>query len=128
MIDPIADMLTCIRNASQALLPEVEVVHSKMKENIARILKQEGYLAEATVAGDAKKTIKMKLKFEGRQGIIKDLRRLSRPGLRRYAGAGEIPRILGGMGTLILTTSKGIMTGAEARKQNLGGELLCSIY
>jgi small subunit ribosomal protein S8 len=128
MIDPIADMLTRIRNASHALLPEVELTHSKMKESIARILKQEGYLADATVSGEAKKNLKLKLKFEGRQGVIRNLRRMSKPGLRRYVAATEIPRILGGMGTAILSTSKGVMTGSEARKQNLGGEVLCSVY
>jgi len=128
MIDPIADMLTCIRNASHALLPNVEVSHSKMKESIARILKQEGYVADAATAGDAKKTLKLKLKFEGRKGVIKCLRRVSKPGLRRYAGATEIPRVLGGMGIVIMSTPKGVMTGVEARKQNLGGELICYVY
>lgn len=128
MIDPIADMLTCIRNASHALLPHVEVSHSKMKESIARILKQEGYVADASTAGDAKKTLKLKLKFEGRKGVIKSLRRVSKPGLRRYAGATEIPRVLGGMGIVIMSTPKGVMTGVEARKQNLGGELICYVY
>lgn len=128
MIDPIADMLTHLRNASSALLPSVEVSHSKMKESIARILKQEGYIADSMVAGDVKKTLKMKLKFEGRKGVIKSVKRASKPGLRRYAGATEIPRVLGGMGTVIISTPKGVMTGTEARKQNLGGELLCYVY
>jgi small subunit ribosomal protein S8 len=128
MIDPIADMLTCIRNASHALLPTVEVTHSKMKESIARILKQEGYVADVAIAGELKKTLKLKLKFEGRKGVIKSLRRVSKPGLRRYAGATEIPRVLGGMGIAIMSTPKGVMTGVDARKQNLGGELICYVY
>ncbi len=128
MIDPIADMLTQIRNASHALLPTVEVAHSKVKENVARILKQEGYIADTAVAGEAKKTLKLKLKYDGRKGVIKSLTRASKPGLRRYAGATEIPRVLGGMGTVIISTPKGVMTGAEARKQNVGGELICYVY
>jgi small subunit ribosomal protein S8 len=128
MIDPIADMLTNIRNASHALLPTVEVAHSKTKESIARILKQEGYIADSSVTGEVKKTLKLKLKFEGRKGVIKSLKRASKPGLRRYARATEIPRVLGGMGTVIVSTPKGVMTGTEARKQNTGGELLCYVY
>lgn len=128
MTDPIADMLTRIRNASQALLPEVEIVHSKMKESIARILKQEGYVADYTVAGQPIKTIKLKLKYQGRRGVIERLQRASSPGLRRYVGATEIPRVLGGMGTAIISTSRGVMTGTEARKQNVGGELICTVW
>src|SRR5215470_7932113 len=98
MIDPISDMLTRIRNAQRALLPAVEVPHSKMKESIANILKKEGYVAEVAVEGKLPKTIKLKLKYQGKKSIIEGLRRISSPGLRRYFGATEIPRVRGGLG------------------------------
>lgn len=128
MNDPISDMLTRIRNAHRALLPAVEVPHSKMKESIANILKKEGYVAEVAVEGAPLKKIKLKLKYEGRKGVIEGLRRVSSPGLRRYVGATEIPRVRGGLGTAILSTSQGLMTGVQARKSNIGGELLCYIW
>lgn len=128
MTDPISDMLTRIRNANQALLPGLELPYSKMKENIALILKREGYLADCAVEGKTIKTIKLKLKYQGRKGVIEGLKRVSAPGLRRYVGAAEIPRVLRGMGTAILSTSRGLMSGQEARKQNLGGELICFIW
>ena len=128
MNDPISDMLTRIRNAHRALLPAVEVPHSKLKESIANILKKEGYVAEVAIEGTPLKKIKLKLKYEGRKGVIEGLRRVSSPGLRRYVGATEIPRVRGGLGTAILSTSQGLMTGVQARKSNIGGELLCYIW
>ena len=128
MSDPISNMLTQIRNASQALLPNVEMPHSKMKESIAHILKKEGYIADCAVEGKTVKRLKLKLKFQGRKGIIEGLKRISTPGLRRYVGATEVPRVLGGMGVAILSTPRGVMTGGEARKQNVGGELLCFVW
>jgi small subunit ribosomal protein S8 len=127
--DPIADMLTRIRNANQALLPEVAMSHSNMRESIAKILKREGYVSEVAVEGKAAtKTIKMKLKYQGRKGVIAGLKRVSTPGLRRYVGATEIPRVLGGMGISILSTPRGVLSGTEARKQNVGGEVLAYIW
>jgi small subunit ribosomal protein S8 len=129
MTDSISDMLTRLRNAAQALLPEVNIPHSKLKENIARVLKREGYVADVTVDGvKATKVIKIKLKYSGRKPIIEGLRRISSPGLRRYTGAQDVPRVRAGMGTSILSTSEGIMTGVQARKKNVGGELLCEIW
>jgi small subunit ribosomal protein S8 len=129
MIDPISDMLTRIRNANRALLPTVEIPHSKVKENIAQILKKEGYVADIAVEGKtAKKTLKLKLKYQGKKGVIEDLRRISTPGLRQYVGATEIPRVLGGLGVAVISTPEGVMTGAQARKKNLGGELLCYVW
>ncbi len=128
MTDPISDMLTRIRNANAALLPTIELPHSKMKESIAHILKREGYIADCSVEGKPLKKIKLKLKYQGRKGVIEGLRRVSTPGLRRYVGSTEIPRVLGGLGTSIVSTSQGLMTGTQARKQNLGGELLCYIW
>lgn len=129
MSDPIADMLTRIRNANQALLPEVAMPHSNMRESIAKILKREGYVSEVAVEGKAgAKNIKLKLKYQGRKGVIAGLKRVSTPGLRRYVGATEIPRVLGGMGISILSTPRGVLSGTEARKQNVGGEVLCYIW
>ena len=128
MTDPIADMLTRIRNANQALLPEIEMGHSKMKESIARILKKEGYVNDFSVVGKTLKKLKRKVKDKGRKGIIAGLRRVSSPGLRRYVAATEIPRVLGGMGVAIVSTPRGVMTVLEARKANVGGELLCFIW
>ena len=128
MTDPISDMLTRLRNANRALLPDVEVAHSKIKESIANILKKEGYIADCAVEGKIPKKLKLKLKFEGRKGIIVGLKRVSKPGLRHYVRATEIPRVLGGMGTAIVSTPRGLMTGIEARKQNLGGEVICYVW
>jgi small subunit ribosomal protein S8 len=128
MTDTISDMLTRIRNANRALLPVVEMPHSRMKASIAKILKREGYIADVAIDGKPFKKIKLKLKYQGRKGVIEGLRRVSTPGLRRYVGATKIPRVLGGMGMAIVSTSQGVMTGVEARKQNLGGELLCYVW
>ena len=128
MSDPVADMLTRLRNANQALLTDVEVNHSKLKESIAGILKREGYLADYSVEGKTARKLKMKLKFNGRKGVIAGLKRVSKPGLRRYVGATEIPRVLNGMGISIVSTPRGVMTGTEARKQNVGGELVAFVW
>lgn len=128
MSDPVADMLTRLRNANNALLTDVEVNHSKLKESIAGILKREGYLADYSVEGTTAKKIKMKLKFNGRKGVIAGLKKVSKPGLRRYVGATEIPRVLNGMGISIVSTPKGVMTGTDARKENVGGELVAFVW
>ncbi len=129
MMDPISDMLTRIRNASRAQLPETEMPHSKLKESIAHILKREGYIAEVAVDGKpTSKKLKLKLKYAGRTPVIEGIKRVSTPGLRRYSGATEVPRVLGGLGTTILSTSQGIMTGTEAKKKNVGGEMLCVVW
>ncbi|HKI70305.1 MAG TPA: 30S ribosomal protein S8, partial [Verrucomicrobiae bacterium] len=122
MTDPISDMLTRVRNASRALLPAVSVPHSKVKESIAHILKNEGYAAEVAVEGGKMKTITLKLKYQGKKGVIEGLRRISRPGLRHYVGATEIPRVRGGLGVAVISTPEGVMTGTQARRKNLGGE------
>jgi small subunit ribosomal protein S8 len=128
MTDPISDMLTRIRNAHRALLPALELPHSNVKESIATILKKEGYIAEVSVEGKPLKKLKLKLKYQGKKGVIEGLRRVSSPGLRRYVGATEIPRVRGGLGTAIVSTSQGVMSGTQARKNNLGGELLCYVW
>jgi small subunit ribosomal protein S8 len=128
MTDPISDMLTRIRNAHTALLPAVEIPHSKIKENIAGILKKEGYVNEVAVEGKPRKTIKIKLKYTGRKPVIEGLRRISTPGLRNYVGSTDIPRVHNGLGISILSTSQGVMSGQDARKKNVGGELLCYVW
>jgi len=128
MTDTIADLLTRIRNAHRALLTDIELPHSKMKQAIAAILKKEGYIVDFSVEGKTLKKLKLKLKYDGRRSVITGIRRVSSPGLRRYVGSTEIPRVRGGLGTAILSTSQGVMSGAEARKQNLGGELLCYVW
>jgi small subunit ribosomal protein S8 len=99
-----------------------------LKESIAGILKKEGYIADFSVEGNIPKTIKLQLKYEGKKGVIEGLRRVSKPGLRHYVGATDIPRVRGGLGTAIVSTSQGLMSGQQARKNNLGGELLCYIW
>ena len=128
MNDLISDMLTRIRNANRALLPNVELPHSQIKESIAVILKREGYIADFSVEGKLPKTIKLKLKYQGKKSIIEGLRRVSTPGLRRYVGATKIPRVRGGLGVAVLSTSEGLVTDVQARKRNLGGELICYVW
>jgi len=128
MNDPISDMLTRVRNASRALLPTVEVPYSKIKEAIAAILKREGYITDFAVERKAPKTITLKLKYQGKKSIIEGLRRISTPGLRRYVGATEIPRVRGGLGVAVLSTSEGLMTDVQARQKKIGGELICYVW
>ena len=127
--DPIADFLTRVRNGVRAQQPEVLVPYSKIKAEIARVLKEEGYISDYSVdTSGAHPRIKLINKLVDRSSAIAGLRRISRPGLRRYVGADEIPRVLGGMGLAILSTSRGILSGREARKQKLGGELLAYVW
>ena len=128
--DPIADMLTRIRNASLARHREVTVPSSKVKREIARILVEEGFIDGFTTETDGvQEYLKLGLKYvEGRSPVVAGLKRISKPGLRVYARKTEIPRVLGGLGIVILSTSRGIMTGQQARKQNLGGEVLCYVW
>ena len=128
MSDPIADMLTRIRNAGRALLPVVELPHSRMKESLAQILKKEGYVAEVSVDGKTIKKLKIQLKYQGKKNVIEGLKRISKPGLRKYVGATKIPRVRGGLGVVVISTPEGVMTDVQARKKNLGGELLCYIW
>ena len=128
MNDPISDLLTRIRNANQALLPAIELPHSKIKESIVGILKREGYITDFVVEGKVPRTIKVKLKYQGKKSIIEGLRRISTPGLRRYVGATEIPRVRGGLGVAVLSTSEGLMTDVQARRKKIGGELICYVW
>ncbi len=128
--DPIADMLTRIRNAMQARHAKVDVPGSKLKLEIARILKEEGYILNYKQGDEgSKRVIKIYLKYNpSNEPVINHLERASKPGRRMYCGSKEIPRVLGGMGINILTTPKGVMTGRTARKEGVGGELLCTIW
>lgn len=130
MTDPISDMLTRIRNAGRALQPAVEVPHSKMKESIANILKKEGYVSgvEVLAPAKAKKNIKLALKYQGKKTVLEGLRRISSPGRRVYVGSTDIPRVRGGLGVAIVSTPEGVMSGVEAKKKNLGGELLAFVW
>lgn len=128
MSDPISNMLTSIRNATRVTLPTVEIPHSRIKESLAKILKSEGYVSEVAVEGKLPKKIKLNLKYQGKKSVIEGLKRISTPGLRRYVGATEIPRVRGGLGVAIVSTSEGLMTDSSARRKNLGGELLCYIW
>jgi small subunit ribosomal protein S8 len=128
--DPIADMLTRIRNASTARHRELTLPSSRIKRDIARILVEEGFIeAYATSQDGVQELLTIQLKYvEGKTPVVSGLKRISKPGLRVYARKTEIPRVLGGLGTAILSTSHGIMTGQSARKLNLGGEVLCYVW
>lgn len=128
--DPIADMLTRVRNATQAKHATTDVPFSKIKLAIAKIMEQEGYIAGLGFVEEGnRKFLRLQLKYdEERRPVVNGLRRLSKPGLRVYAGMHDIPRVLGGMGTVVISTNRGIMTGREARRRHLGGELLAEIW
>jgi small subunit ribosomal protein S8 len=128
--DPIADMLTRVRNALSARHAKVDVPASRLKTELARIFKEEGYILNYKLTEEgAKKYIRLYLKYTPQNtSVITQIQRVSRPGCRVYAASKEIPRVLGGLGINILTTPKGIMTGAAARKEGVGGEVLCQIW
>lgn len=128
--DPVADFLTRIRNGIKARHQKIDVPASRLKLELARILKEEGYIANfKSMEEDGKKVLRVYLKYgNDNQAAITNLSRVSRPGCRVYVGHSEIPRVLGGLGINILTTPKGLMTGKQARKEGLGGEILCEVY
>jgi small subunit ribosomal protein S8 len=130
LTDPIADMLTRIRNANMAEKKNVQMPHSKMKSEVARLLKSEGFIQDYTMENeDGKSVLKLFLKYTvEREPIIQGLRRISKPSCRKYVASTEVPRVLGGIGVAILSTSSGVMTDNEARKQNVGGEVLCYVW
>lgn len=133
MSDPIADMLTRIRNAQMRLHPTVSMPNSKMKLELARVLKSEGYIEDYQVVPETPQSVlNVTLKYVGdrrnRRSVITDLERVSRPGRRVYVGKKEIPWVLSGMGITIVTTSQGVMTGQQARRRGLGGEVICKVW
>jgi small subunit ribosomal protein S8 len=130
MTDPIADMLTRIRNATRAKHPRVDLPASKLKVEIARILKEEGYLANFKVVEEkGRRVLRVFLRYTpGRRSVITGVKRVSRPGSRRYVGKARIRAVVGGMGVSIISTPRGLMTGGAARKEGVGGELLCEVW
>jgi small subunit ribosomal protein S8 len=129
LTDPIADFLTRLRNAATSHRADVKLPYSKIKEEIARILKEEGYIAEYEVDQSTRPAvIKVTMKFVNRTPALTGIKRISKPGLRKYIGANEVPRVLGGMGTSILSSSRGILTGRQAKRENIGGELLAIVW
>ncbi len=130
MTDPIADMLTRIRNAKMVAKPEVSIPASKLKEEIAKILVAEGYVNGYEVTGEgARRQLTLRLRYTGKRvPAINGLRRVSKPGLRVYKGAAELPRVSGGLGVAIVSTSQGLLPDREARRRRLGGEILCEVW
>ena len=130
LTDPIADMLTRIRNANMAEKKVVQMPHSKMKSEIARLLKSEGFIKDYTLENEeGKSTLNVFLKYTvEREPVIQGLRRISKSSCRKYVASDEVPRVLGGIGVAILSTSSGVMTDNDARKQHIGGEVLCYVW
>jgi small subunit ribosomal protein S8 len=129
LTDPIADMLTRIRNASAARLPVVDIPSSSLKQEIARVLKEKGFIKKFVVVEDGKQGIlKVLLRYTGGVPAIQGIQRVSRPGLRNYANVDKLPKVLNGLGYAIISTSHGVMTDHEARKQKVGGEVLCKVW
>lgn len=130
MTDPIADMLTRIRNASSVKHESVDIPRSRLKEELARILKDEGFIREYKVVEDDRQgTIRVYLKYDSSKGqVLKGIKRISKPGLRVYANKDEVPKVLGGLGVAIMSTSQGIMTDRLARKEGIGGEVICYVW
>ena len=127
--DPIADYLTRVRNAQMARHKVVEIPGSKIKKEITKILETKGYILSHKFVDDGKQgVIKIALKYNQEVPAIKKIERISKPGLRKYCGAGDLPRVLNGLGIAIISTSKGVITDKEARKENIGGEVLCFVY
>lgn len=130
-MDTIGDMLTAIRNANARCLNQIHVPHSNIKAEIARVLKEEGFIEDYRIEGEKKRDLVIVMKYKGKRGkdpVIEGLERVSKPGQRAYIGAGEIPRVRGGLGVAILSTSQGVLTGKQAREKHVGGELLCQVW
>jgi small subunit ribosomal protein S8 len=128
MTDPVSDLLTRIRNASDAKHETVDIPSSQLKLEIARILKEEGYISNYSLIQDSKQgIIRIQLRYAGKDSVISSIERISRPGCRVYTGKSEIPSVLGGLGICILSTSRGVLTGKQAQEKGVGGEVLCYI-
>ena len=129
MTDPIADMLTRVRNANAVMHEKTDVPHSNIKERIAEILKEEGYISNYKIVTDGnKKNIRVYLKYDGKERVIKGIKRISKPGRRVYSSVEDMPRVLSGLGIAIVSTSKGIVTDRTARRENMGGEILAFVW
>ncbi len=129
LTDPIADMLTRVRNANAVMHEKTDIPHSKIKERIVEILKEEGYISNYKIITDGnKKNIRVYLKYVGKERVIKGIKRISKPGRRIYSSVEDMPRVLSGLGIAIVSTSKGIVTDRVARKENVGGEVLAFVW
>ena len=129
MTDPIADLLTRIRNANKMHHEKVSIPSSSLKLNILKVLKEEGFITDYVVIEDNKQNIiEVTLKYNNNEAVIKGLKRISKPGLRKYADVDSLPKVLHGLGIAIISTSKGVMTDSEARKQKVGGEILAYVW
>lgn len=128
MQDPLADMLTRIRNAQLAMHKSVSMPSSNLKEAIAKVLEEEGYITSFEVAGDVKKVLTIYLKYFAGKGVIESLEKISKPSLRSYKGKDSLPKVADGLGIAIISTSQGIMTDRAARKAGIGGEVLCKVF
>ena len=128
MQDPISDMLTRLRNGYMSKQKEVVIPSSKLKVAIAKVLEQEGYIKGFRVDGDVKKTLVVEMKYFNRHSVVEGIERVSKPSCRLYCGCKDIPKVKDGLGLAILSTPKGILSGADAEKQNVGGEILCYVW
>ena len=128
MQDPLADMLTRIRNAQMAEKTVVNMPSSKLKAAVAQVLKDEGYIADFHISGEVKKELSIELKYFEGKPVIEEIKRVSRPSLRQYRGAEDLPKVRGGLGVSIVSTNKGVMTDRAARAAGIGGEVLCTVF
>ena len=128
MQDPIADMLTCIRNAHHRSKPEVTMPSSKLKVSVAKVLQEEGYINGFNVSDDVKPTLTVDLKYFDGKPVIEEIKRMSKPSLRQYSGSNDLPQVRSGLGIAIISTSKGVMTDRAARAAGIGGEILCTVF
>jgi len=128
MQDPVADMLTCIRNAHHRSKPEVSMPSSKLKVSVAKVLQDEGYIGGFSVSDDVKPTLTVELKYFEGKPVIEEITRISKPSLRQYNGSKDLPQVRSGLGIAIVTTSRGVMTDRAARAAGIGGEILCTVF
>jgi small subunit ribosomal protein S8 len=128
MQDPIADMLTCIRNAHHRSKPEVSMPSSKLKASVAKVLQDEGYINGFSVSEEIKPTLTVDLKYFDGKPVIEEINRMSKPSLRQYSGSSSLPQVRSGLGIAIISTSKGVMTDRAARAAGIGGEILCTVF
>lgn len=128
MQDPVADMLTCIRNAHHRNKPEVTMPSSKLKASVAKVLNDEGYIDGFSVSEDVKPKLTVSLKYFEGKPVIEEIVRISKPSLRQYSGSGDLPKVRSGLGIAIISTSKGVMTDRAARAAGIGGEILCTVF
>jgi small subunit ribosomal protein S8 len=128
MQDPVADMLTCIRNAHHRSKPEVSMPSSKLKASVAKVLQDEGYIGGFSVSDDVKPTLTVELKYFEGKPVIEEITRVSKPSLRQYNGSKDLPQVRSGLGIAIVTTSRGVMTDRAARAAGIGGEILCTVF